>query len=256
MIKILIFGSCVSRDPFDSYISSCTNSNSDEIVIVDYYARSSFASLFFPPYLHPLDLSPIKSPFRRKMVERDIRKSFLTDIQSTDYDFIIFDFTDDRFNLLKIADTFVTLSDEFRESSYVFSGDQPIIKSFSNQFFDYWTRGWDLLYKLIKVHSSCHKIIINDVKWALYDDDGVFFDNSEYILKGNEWLSRIYTHLFDYIPKNQFVDYGEIPFIGSANHKWGRSPFHLNKFFEDRLIECISNKAKSRDCSMASSTLL
>lgn len=63
MKKVLIFGSCVTRDPFADLMIS-----DSEFEVKDYYARSSFASLAGKPIVGR-DLSKILSPFQRKMVE-------------------------------------------------------------------------------------------------------------------------------------------------------------------------------------------
>ena len=78
--KILIFGSCVSRDPFTDNVFG--------FKLVDYYARSSFASLSGEKFTSPLDLSLIESKFQRRMIQRDASKLFLEALSLLEYDIL------------------------------------------------------------------------------------------------------------------------------------------------------------------------
>lgn len=228
--KILIFGSCVSRDPFENLISKKIR-----FEIVDYFARSSFASLSSPP-VYGYDFQKISSPFQRKMVLRDFDKSFLNvDFKKASH--IIIDFIDDRFQLLKFNKNFYcTNSEEFRKSEidFIYSKIEP----FSDEFYDCWEAGWRKAVTTFKKFNSLHAVVINKVFLAYFDDMGVEFKQVQYINKLNGWLSRVYERVAEDLTHGQFLDYGSTPFVAKHDHRWGRSPFH---FIQDVELKFISN---------------
>jgi len=115
--RVLVFESCVSRDPFGDLINP-----SHMFSLIDYYARSSFASLSGKPLSEHLDLSMIESPFQRRMVERDLSKTFL-DLDLNEVDLIIIDFIDDRFPLIELEHgALCTVSDEFKKAELQLDG--------------------------------------------------------------------------------------------------------------------------------------
>lgn len=235
MKKVLIFGSCVTRDPFENSIASGLG-----FEIKDYYARSSFASLAGKPVLNQ-DLSKISSSFQRKMVEKDFSKNFL-DYDFSSIDLILFDFIDDRFPLLELPDgACCTESNEFKKSELDF--DAKKIDPFSSNFFDRWEKGWVIVLNKLKCANVINLVKINKVFLAKQDNLGIYFSGQEYIEKMNAWLSKIYDRLSLDLSVDQFCDYKEISFVGDAGHKWGRSPFHFKKSIEKYFIKFLSGQS-------------
>src|SRR5262245_35612735 len=111
--RLLIFGSCVSRDIFN-YPWAKT-----QLALVDYYARSSIASLGARTIEMPSSVQNISSKFQRRMVERDIRKDFLNDLTRLQFDVLLIDLIDERFNLYVEPDGGAcTLSSELVSSGF------------------------------------------------------------------------------------------------------------------------------------------
>ena len=232
-IKVLILGSCVSRDPFGIH----PNLNSDYLV-VDYYARTSLASLCAMKCSTVYDLSKISSPFQRNMVHRDFCKDFFTDIGTLNFDVLLMDFVDDRFGLLEFFDgSAITDSDEFRSAKLKFSdSDCILIPSFSNSFYEKWSTGSKKLWDFLKRTSQENKVLINKVYWAHRDDQNIEFPNGDFINVANSYLDRLYGSLESFIPKRQFICYDGISFVGSTSHMWGRSCFHYTKDIQERCL--------------------
>lgn len=88
--KIVILGSCVSRDIFNI---------DKELTVDEYFPRTTLASLFGERYNIRLEDIISEHPYRSKCIFRDLTNAFL------DYDFtnsyIILDFIDERLDLLK-----------------------------------------------------------------------------------------------------------------------------------------------------------
>lgn len=79
-LKVLILGSCVSRDIFNH------GGVHGEFELFAYYARSSLASLALQPLDEEVHLKKIKSTFQRRMVTQDIKKLFLAEIDNWSFD--------------------------------------------------------------------------------------------------------------------------------------------------------------------------
>ena len=91
-MRVLIFGSCVSRDAFDFVTDG-------SVSIVDYYARSSFASAFHPDPVEDRFSADLASSFQRRQVRRDFSKTFPHAVRTSNFDLLLVDFTDERFQL-------------------------------------------------------------------------------------------------------------------------------------------------------------
>ena len=119
LAKILIFGSCVSRDILNYPQAKA------QFMLVDYYARSSIASLGAMSIEMPSEVQNIGSKFQRRMIERDIRKDFLKDLARLQFDVLLIDLIDERFNLYVEPDGRVcTLSSELVSSGFPKDSDR------------------------------------------------------------------------------------------------------------------------------------
>lgn len=234
----MIFGSCVSRDPFHEAIIESTG-----LMVSDYFARTSFASLSGNS-IEASDLSRIKSPFQRKMVERDFNKTFL-DFEFNEVDAVVFDFIDDRFPLLKLdCGGCCTESEEFKIIEMQL--DARIIQPFSDAFFDRWLSGWGKLKSVMKDLDAFDKILVNKVFLADVDDAGCIFPQKKYIATMNSWLSKIYEFLDTELAEDQFINYNAGDLIAQSDHKWGRSPFHFNELANNKFISGVEDFCLSR----------
>src|SRR5262245_36139340 len=134
--RILIYGSCVSRDILNY------QRDKKQLVLVDYYARSSIASLGAQPIEMPSAVQKITSNFQRRMVERDIRKDFLNNLADLRFDLLLIDLIDERFNLyVKQQGRVCTLSNELLSSGFPVDSDGGYRCYFgSEEFWHLWKR--------------------------------------------------------------------------------------------------------------------
>lgn len=240
MKKILIFGSCVSRDPFEDFVNSDLG-----FIVNDYYARTSFASISGAPILGE-DLSKIASPFQRRMVHQDFSKNFI-DYDFSTIDLIVFDFIDDRFALLELPDgASCTESDEFKKSDLNFRSNR--ISPFSEEFFNRWENGWNRILEKLIAFDILDRVVINNVLLAEVDNSGVAFEGRNYISRFNSWLHRVYSRLKIDIPEKQFCNYSSTFFVGDSRHKWGRSPFHFDKSVNKAFMNYLTQHRIENEC--------
>ncbi|WP_299195355.1 DUF6270 domain-containing protein [uncultured Amphritea sp.] len=225
-INILIFGSCVSRD-----IISHMQVGEVKLNLVDYYARSSLASLNSQWGCElPVCLNSIQSPFQRRMIERDITKSFFKDLDDLDFDILLIDLIDERFNLwVGSQDNIVTLSGELMQCGFLYQNKGEIVISGTEEHWELWENGWSVFVKVLQDHGCVKKLRLNKVFWSKKTESGVCFSGNyteKKIDQSNLLLRRMYERIEEDIPEDQILCFPKYCQTSADTHKWGISPFH------------------------------
>jgi len=229
--KILIFGSCVSRDIFNL---------PNDFSLADYYARSSFASIFQPKFIHPEIADQLESKFQTKIVKADMEKSILSALQKNDFDILLLDFIDERFNLFEYENTICTLSNEAVTAGIKEKYPKhKLIKSSSDQFFEMWEKGWKEFIELMQAKNSLEKVILNKVYWAEETLSGEIFEPTypkHNIQKMNKMLDHLYCIAERSLPPENIMNFSKELMVGADEHQWGKSPFHyVDEYYESAL---------------------
>jgi len=249
-LRLLIFGSCVSRDILN-YQQGDT-----QLVLVDYYARSSIASMGARPIEMPSTVQSISSKFQRKMVERDIRKDFLNDLAGLQFDLLLIDLIDERFTLYVEPDGGVcTLSLELSSTGFPSdSGKGSRISSGSEEFWRLWEAGWLILVNKLKCLGGLDRLRVNQVFWSSRTANGGNFEphySYRQIDSANQFLDRMYQRISADIPPGQFLRFDHRLMAGSITHKWGISPFHyVDAYYHaaiQQLCGCFGPERRKRD---------
>lgn len=233
-IKIFIFGSCVSRDPFEI-------SDKRDFEVVAYYARCSLASLGSEPHCDDEILSLIKSKWQRSMVRADMEKTIFVDLKKKEFDYILCDFIDERFNLTSLGDSIHTLSAEYKKALYR-TNKYRVINSYSEEKKSLWLKGLKKLADFLVINNLDEKILINKCYWTRSGDElGKLFDRypAGSIDRANEQLDWMYEKVKEFLPKAVFINYSENELVIDVNHKWGLDPFHYIRGFSERQIKSI-----------------
>jgi hypothetical protein len=105
MVRIAIFGSCVTRDLFEDGALRST--------LVHYASRSSVISAVADPVGLAESEVPLDSAYQRRAVLADFNKTFFTDLEALAPDWIVVDLIDERFSVLRTGGSFVTESSAF-----------------------------------------------------------------------------------------------------------------------------------------------
>lgn len=243
-MNILIYGSCVSRDAleFDTI---------KEIKLNDYFARSSLASSMSSIKIDNIPTKNIASSFQRRMVESDLNKDLYQVIKNSNYDILLLDFIDERFDLwISPKGAVCTISNELLTSGCT-PPKNEVIKSGSEQWFSYWESGWITLLDLLNKTGNIHKLLINEVYWSKSTANGSDYlptYSSVGIDAANVTLKKIYDRIKRDISHSQLIMFESNDLIGSDSHKWGKSPFHYQDFLYKKIILGLySNKKNSHD---------
>ncbi len=235
-IKTLIFGSCVTRDAFEIV-------KNRDFVLIDYYARSSIASAFCETTWDDINVEGIDSDFQRRIVKRDIGKSFRENLPHQEFDILLIDFIDERFDLwCSPSGALCTLSGELLQTKPDLNAGR-LIPCGSEEWWRLWVAGWKLLISDLDKYNALSKLRIHRSYWTEYTESGTNFMpifSDEKISKANDILRKIYEIIKEYLGDYQFVDLPEQVRLGSESHKWGKSPFH----YVDRYYACFIDKLR------------
>jgi hypothetical protein len=218
------------------------------ITLADYYARSSIASLAAAPCnLGEEYFERIKSDFQRRMVRRDLCKTFLQDIvQRRDFDFILIDLIDERFDLYEVAPgALATISGEFLSARFVTSRDRTDerwIRSGSQRHRELWKTGVERLFTVLAEHGLSDRVIVNKVFWTDRMEDGTPLREEEAGQRqaANSLLSWMYEELAAYVPAPRWMRFADELLRSSPEHRWGIAPFHYTNAYYARAVEQLN----------------
>ncbi|MFC6052336.1 hypothetical protein A6M14_08275 [Acinetobacter sp. Ac_877] len=218
MVNILIIGSCVTRDAFTPIFMK------DDFKVTNYFARTSLARLNFPVLDISTDQIKLESKFQKNVLKHAISGDLLTILKQSEFDYIVLDVVDDRFGLIKLDDNdiFVTFSDELKRAKFIKSEIKSKILPNTEEYLTAWECG---LKKVIELVGS-DRLIMNNVQWASFTNEGNPLSTPERIAFCTEVVNGLYKVASKYIPAQNFINYDAKLFVGKQNHKWGKSPFH------------------------------
>lgn len=167
-------------------------------------------------------------------------------LRTTDFDLLLIDAIDERFNVyIDPNGGRCTVSNELLSSNFD-PERRPgrLIRFGSDEHFSLWKRGWDALIELLAHRGQLHRLIVNKVYWAQACEDGSdFFPtySKQRIAEANVALDRLYGYMSQTLPGRQFLQYAPDAFVGSADHRWGKSPF----LFVARIYESALGQLRS-----------
>lgn len=230
-IRLMIIGSCVSRDAVEVAAPG-------SVELAGYYARSSFASLTAAPAVDQGTLERIASPFQRRMVRADMDKSVWGTIAANDYDILLVDFIDERFNLLRRPEGgLVTLSNEYLSANP--SREGQTIRSQSMEHLQLWERGIRRLIDAMQAQGTLGKLRINKAFWAIPKNVDTVSDEAKKVQAANQFLRNCYAMLATLLPEEAFITYEDSVMQADPAHKWGIAPFHYIPAFYRATIDAL-----------------
>lgn len=216
-MNLAIFGSCVTRDAF-------AIAPVEGICVVDYLARSSLASAFYPLAVGGWwmeSLKNIESAFQRRMVEIDMRKGAREILQASKADMVLVDLIDERFRVVGLGESFATWSTEFSRLNLDSAKFANVLHPGSPVRQELWLKGARELVRCV----GADRLVLNEIFWATHTSEGQELQHHEKILEANCTLKNMYSQLHSMgVEKN--ITYPIELFSADPEHKWGVSPFH------------------------------
>lgn len=235
MSRVAIVGSCITRDLWPV--------RGDALENVLYVSRTSLPSLFAPPVE---GFRPAAKPpgglrnHQHKALVADLTKTALARLVAFRPTHLIFDFIDERFDLLSVGGTVVTRSWELEASGYL---AQRALKRarriprLSPACEQLWMDGAAQFAAFVRATPLRDaRLILHTARWAeqVVDRQGAVQPLADVeVLPGepteigrqNALLARYEAAFTDLMPPMARVDAGGER-IADADHQWGLSPFH------------------------------
>lgn len=228
-IRIGIFGSSVTREAF----SIC---NADSFV-KQYYGTISLHSLVSEPTELELTNNNFSS-WQKQMLYSDISKNTFN--YST-LDVLIVDLVDERLQILKVGNSYITETKELINDKKIISQLMPksLFKRGTIEDFNLWISSCKLFKE--KLNKYKLKIILNKVYYSdIYlskNFEKKHFNNLDAIKRMNLLLDTYYS-IFEEIVQPQFIiKFNKNTAVAVETHKWGLSPYH----FVDEYYKYIFN---------------
>lgn len=232
-MKIFIFGSCVTRDIF-----RVVNKDEEDIT---YFARTSFISQMSEPINIEESAIKLNSPFQRNMVIQDFRKNFFSRVENENPDVIILDFIDERFDLLKLGESYVTKSKEFDDGKVIESLPpmEPVKRSDAKKL---WEIACLSFIERLRDMNKRPKIYLHEAYWAYnYLDDErntLEFSYKNAIKSSNALLEGYYDFFKRCMPE---VNILSTQCLADTKHAWGLSAYH----YTDDYYHSLHNKLRA-----------
>lgn len=184
------------------------------------------------------------------MVEIDTQKQLGSVLLDLDFDVLLIDLIDERFDLFEDnVGGVCTVSNELLSSGFALSKSRGrLVKSGSDEFFCLWETGWKRLIERLGDRNAIQKLCVNEVYWARVAADGQGFlptyDDAR-VCAANELLARMYARMKSDIRDEQFLRFSPASLVGAVHHRWGRSPFHLVDHYYSALLEKLCEFASN-----------
>lgn len=232
--KVVIIGGCATRDIF-------SHLNAEKIL---YFARTSFISLASQPLSIDEDKIDIKGNFERRMVAADFDKRAINQILEFQPELIIVDFLTERFDIVEIGNSRVSLSNYLIQSGLLKSfPEHKILKR--DVMHNEWFKACEKLSEFF--NSLDIPVVVHRALWAteyLNNDTGkiVSFNKKEQeiALKNNQQLNDYYSKFLSMLTHGYELSPDESLIYSDFAHKWGRDYFHYSEEYYISMAEKIT----------------
>lgn len=271
-IKIDIIGSCVTRDAFE-FAKNMDNSN--KYIVNNYISKTSFISLVSDSIgRDKYNISQENmTDWEFRQIKYDLEKNWVEILKKSDSDIIIVDFIDERYDLYRLDNSYITISNIFKRSKFNTDEHLKKIKRNSNEYNEIWEES---IYNYIDLLKSLNKpIIIHKAMWKnTYIKNSINKSVSKSIYIKNILYNIYYgslqnskknimhfrkkiqkkIELNNYILESYYKatlnteGFESIEVIkkyhADRGHKWGLAPFH----YESGYYEDFINQLESKIC--------
>jgi hypothetical protein len=219
-----------------------------DLQIVDYVARTSLASAFAKPYALPAEIKS-ESDWQRRMLEIDSSKALESRLCSQQYDILLVDLIDERFDIFERDGIVVTNSVAFQVAQLE---SEALRQGFRRLAIDnpdrgsMWARGMCRLYEIAMAANPHCLVVMNEVQWG-YDQSLPAWMTSKYVSDANRQLRSLYR-VSERITGNRYhrIEYESDLFTPDLTHKWGVAPFHYAAPLYRQTIAQLQNIAANR----------
>jgi hypothetical protein len=184
----------------------------------------------------------LDNPFRRAALDRDFSKSLIKNIAGTDYDYIIIDFLDERFDIAEAGGGYYTVSDAFMEADIPFAYNT--LKRDDAKTIELWEKECLKFISLLRNRFPANRIIL--VKNYLAErfgtsDRQTSFDRINEIKRLNAIIGCCYNFFEINYPGIKVIDFKDTElFYTHEKFRHGCEPWHYNQGYYLLMEEQVS----------------
>lgn len=201
------------------------------------------------------DIIPIinidhNNPYRKYMIQRDLNKSFRKSFQNCECDFILIDFMEERYDTLKVQDSFITYSDAIKELCKMpYDGESELLNDREISGQNIWIENCLKFIELLRSNFEEKRIIlIENYLCESYGDNGnkTKFTNIEEIDQINILLSYKYKFFRANFPGITVIKTSDLhDYYTDIKYEYGCFPWHLNELVNIRIASEIEMKLEN-----------
>lgn len=231
---VAIFGSCVSRDLFESDVLRPS--------LGLYAARCSVVSAVAPPVSIDADRVELPSAWQRRCVLADFEKSFFHSLAGVRPDWLVIDLIDERFDLLRGAGSFVTRSSAFTAAGLDGTDGFEFLRRASPEGCELFDRAAGEFADRVTAILPPDRVVVHRALWCThYRSDGEVLAFPEPRLTKcraqNVMLSRGYDALSTAFGEQaNIIAVDPEVHLADGAHRWGLEPYHYERAYNDEGI--------------------
>lgn len=241
--RVLIYGSCVSRDTIE-YVPA-------PVKIVKYIARQSLISIGNQPRLGSADFPRLESPFQQRVTEDDRlgnAEAAITDLAPAT-DLLLIDFTDERGGVYDLEGRYLTRSVE-----RVANGADELfprrIAFGTPEHFLLWSGAFERFVATLRDVGLLRRTLALAVPWATVTTTGDPTPESFGMTAGQaNGLFEPYDKILRRSPINVVRPLPWTRIVADPDHKWGLAPFHYTHDVYQRLAQRLETRLVARESS-------
>lgn len=221
----------------------------------DPYARFNFTSMV--SLLNPENAAygqSHKNRYRQIMLERERLRSYWEILRELKPKFIFIDLIEERFDILQLGGSFVTMSDAFAGAIFSFADKEgltaedfakfgQVISRESVRCMELWQRGCREM--VAETHRICPDVRFVIIENYLCETVGNLngrkpFDNVVSIRRINAVLRQYYRYMKQLLPEAPVISpAGDDLYFTDEKYEYGAIPSHLNEIENQRIAEKI-----------------
>ena len=221
----------------------------------DSYARFNFTSMV--SLLNPENAAygqNHKNRYRQIMLERERLRSYWEILRELKPEFIFIDLIEERFDMLQLGDSFVTMSDAFAGATFSFADKEgltaedlvkfgQVISRESVRCTELWQQGCRNM--VAETRRICPDVRFMIIENYLCEAVGNLqgrkpFDNVESIRRMNAVLRQYYRYMKQLLPEAPVISpAGDDLYFTDEKYEYGAIPSHLNEIENQRIAEKI-----------------
>jgi hypothetical protein len=226
--RVLVYGSCVSRDSFEAFDAA-------RFVLHGYHARHSLISAFSPLPADVVATTALPSAFQRRMVTDDVTAALVGRLTSAARppDLILWDLVDERLGVVELpGGGALTVSNELLAARVELPEGSVHVPFGSDRHFELWTGALARFADLLGCRGLSGRTVLLLAPWASRTHDGRPTPPSHGVAadEGNLLYAR-YEEAAAALPGVRVVRMSPAEAVGAAEHRWGPAPFHYTDDF-------------------------